>query len=92
MGIIGIYTVRYSDSNKDQIKTKTKIRTEWNAPKRLCKAIREFRGVVTLTAAQTNYFTFPVRLEWSFFCDFAARSRISANIITNPDSSFELPG
>lgn len=48
--------------------------------------------VVTLTAAQTNYFMFPARLEWSFFRDFAARSRISANIITNPDSSFELPG
>ena len=47
--------------------------------------------MVTLTAAQTNYFMFPVRLEWSFICDFAARSRISANII-NPDSSFELPG
>lgn len=48
--------------------------------------------MVTLTAAQTNYFMFPVRLEWSFICDFAAHSRISANIITNPDSTLELPG
>lgn len=74
------------------IKTKTKIRTKRNTPKRLCKAIREFRGVVTLPAAQTNYSMFPVRLEWSFFCDFAARSRISPNIITNPDSSFWTAG
>lgn len=48
--------------------------------------------LVTLTAAQTNYFMYTVHLEWSFFCEFAARSRISANIITNPDSSFELSG
>lgn len=48
--------------------------------------------MVTLTAAQTNYFMFPVCLEWSFICEITAHSRISANIITNPDSSFELPG
>ena len=48
--------------------------------------------VVTLPAAQTNYFMFPVHLEWSFICEFTSHSRISANIITNPDSSFELPG
>ena len=48
--------------------------------------------MVTRTAAQTNYYMFPVRLEWSFICDFAAHSRISANLITNPDSSFWTAG
>ena len=62
------------------------------APERLSKAIRGLRGVVTLTAAQTNYFMFPARLEWLFICEFTSRSRISANIITNPGSSFELLG
>ena len=48
--------------------------------------------LVTLTAAQTNYFMFPVRLEWSFICEITARSRIFSYKTTNPDSSFELPG